>query len=118
MVRVPAVEICHHRYGRVAKLRLPCQLRLRHVGHADDAASPRPVKLALRLGGELRSLHHQIGAAADNRNVSRSRGAFQHIAQPGAHRMRHGDMRDYSLSEKTLLAREATVDELIDDDEM
>ena len=35
VVRVPAVEVGHHRDGRVANLRLARELRLRHVGHAD-----------------------------------------------------------------------------------
>ena len=68
---MPAVEVGHHRDGRVVQLGLARELRLRHVGHADDAAAPGAVQLALRLGGELRAFHHQVGAAARHRQAER-----------------------------------------------
>lgn len=45
MVRVPTIIVRHHGDARVSKLRLSNELGLGHVGHPDDVAVPRPVKL-------------------------------------------------------------------------
>ena len=45
MVLMPGVIIRHHCHRAVANLSLPRELRFRHIRHANDTGSPRPVEL-------------------------------------------------------------------------
>ena len=118
MVGVPAIEIGHHRHGRVANLRLTGQLGLGHVGHPDHAASPGTVQFAFRLGGELRPFHHHVGAATRHRQAQFARRLLHRIANARTDRMRHRDMRDNPIAEEAFLPRKAAVDKLIHNHEM
>ena len=118
VVRMPAVEVGHHRDGGIVQLRLARELRLRHVGHADHAAAPGAIEFALRLGGELRAFHHEICAAARNRQAEGAGGALQRVTKTGTDGVRHRYMRHDAFAEEALLAREAAIDELVDDDEV
>ena len=76
------------------------------------------VQLAFGERGELRAFHHQIGAAARHRQAEAARRTLQRVPETRADRMRHRDMSDAAGAEEAFLAREAAVDELVDDHEM
>ena len=117
MLVVPAIEVRHHGHGRIAKLRLARELRLGHIGHADDAAAPRPVEERLRPRRKLRPLHDEVRSATEIRDVLNLRRRLQAIGKPGAYGIGQRHMRHATRTEKALLPCEGAVDELIDDDE-
>ncbi len=110
LVHPPAVVVGDHADQRVRQLRLARELGLRHRGHADDAAAPTAVQLALRPRRELRPLHRQISAAA--RRLPRC--IRDQCRQPRAYWIGHRDMRHHARAEKALGPREGPVDELVD----
>ncbi len=114
---MPAVEIRHHGDGRVANLRLARELRLRHVGHADDRIAELLVGEALRERGELRPFHAHIGAVAHGADAFRFRGGGEMDAQARRDRMRHRHVRDAALAEERALPPVRAVDELVDQHE-
>ena len=117
VIGMPAVVIGDHGHRRVAHLGLARELGFGHVGHADDVAVPGPIQLGFGQTGELRPLHHQIGAAARHVDADFAHRRLEMVAQAAAHRVRHGNMRHHAGSEKTLRPRKRPVDELVHDDE-
>src|SRR5438874_724214 len=83
------------------------------VGCGDQRVFERVIA-ALRTGPDLARQHR-------NRRLDQGAGApglGDGIADPAADRSRHRDMRDAARSEKTFVAGEGAVDELIDEDEI
>ena len=60
---VPAVVVGGEGERRVADLRLPGELGLRQVRHADDRRAPRPIEERLGAGRERGPFHAHVGAA-------------------------------------------------------
>ena len=92
---VPAVVVGDQGEGRVADLRLPGELRLGEVRHADDVHAPRPVEARLGARRERGALHAEVGSRrrARGRPASLPPRREQHAAQLGADRVGNGDVR-------------------------
>ncbi len=84
VVRVPAVVVGDERERRVADLRLPRELRLLQIRHADDIHAPRSVQLRLRERRKLRPFHVDVGSAAMHGCADRFRGVGRGFRQIGA----------------------------------
>src|SRR6516225_8016713 len=110
---MPAVEVSDHRDGRVAKLGFARELRLGHVCHANYATPPGLVEEGLGAGRKLRTLHHEIGAAARVSDALGVGGGLDFVDKARADRVGHGDVGDATGAEERLLSSESAVDELV-----
>ncbi len=113
MAFAPAVIVRHHGERRIAHLRLPRQLGLLQVGHADHIRPPAPIQPALRPCRELRPLHTHIRSAqlADHPHLLAS--LLKRLRHHRAHRIAKGHMRHHALPKKRPLARKRPIDKLI-----
>ena len=96
----PAVVVGHHRHRRVADLRLPRQLRLLQVGHADHVSAPAPIQVRLGAGRKLRPFHAHVRSAALTDNallIARIGNRLRHHA---AHRIAESNMGNNSVAEE------------------
>ena len=89
MVRMPAIEVGHHRHRRVADLRFAGELGLRHVGHANHRVPEILVGHALSIGRELRTFDADISAATRDRDPLGVSRTGKVDAQSRRDRMRH-----------------------------
>ena len=114
---VPAVEIRHHGDGGVGDLGFAGQLGLGHGGHADHIETLRFIAEGLGLGGELRPLHADIGAALHAGDVFRPRRRMDARDEVGRDRMGHGHMGHAAIAEEAGGAAIGAVHILIDEHE-
>jgi hypothetical protein len=110
----PHVVIGHVGHGRVADLRLPGQLGLRHRGHADDVRPPLAPHPALRLRGEPRPLDGDERPALMHGAPHCLHGLIDVFAQVGAEGVGHRDVDHQAVAEEGVGALAlGGVDELI-----
>ena len=116
---MPAVVVCDHRDGGVAKLGFAGELGLGHVGHADHVTAPAfAVHFRFRQARELRSFHRQVGAALVHGDPGVLRGGETGIAQARAGGMGDRHMGDAAGAEEGFFTPEGAVDELVHDNEI
>ncbi len=114
----PAVVVGDHGDGGVADFGFAGELGFLQVGHADDVGAPTAIEIRLGLGGELRALHADVGAAELADDADCLAGIGRGFGDGGADRIAKSDVADDAVAEECGDAMEGAVDELIGNDEV